>query len=251
MDVAHLVDLNKNEQPFNLPYSNRIKLCDETERRLLYLIGKCKEHRIRVNKPEDVESFTENIGVVGREKKKAIHLLFDAIENDVAEKEKFVAQITKTISELKHDVGKLQDYLQVLKFVQVMIPSLGAAMPARHAANDHEAPLIESVGGNVSFVSGTIKDGEQDRLKRLLFRVTRGKALTHFHEFTTPDDERKAVYLVVYANLRTMREQVQKICDSFMGQRFEIPEFSQLEDSASENQIEIQKAQGLLATSEQ
>jgi vacuolar-type H+-ATPase subunit I/STV1 len=131
LDVAHLIDLNKGEQSFNLPYSNRIRLCDETERRLLYLIGKCKEHRLRVNKPEDAEAFSENINQVSREKKKAIHLLYDAIENDVAEKEKFVSSQVKAITEMKAEVGKLQDYLEVLKYVDQMIPRLGSAMPAR------------------------------------------------------------------------------------------------------------------------
>ena len=38
LDLAHFIDLNKNEQPFGLPYATRVKLCDETERRIQYLI---------------------------------------------------------------------------------------------------------------------------------------------------------------------------------------------------------------------
>ena len=38
LDLAHFIDLNKNEQPFSLPYATRVKLCDETERRIQYLI---------------------------------------------------------------------------------------------------------------------------------------------------------------------------------------------------------------------
>jgi len=164
LDVAHMIDLNKGEQPFNLPYSNRMRLCDETERRLLYLIQKCKEQYLRVNKPEDAEAFSENISHVGREKKKAMHLLFDAIENDVMEKEKFVSSQAKAISEMKSEVGKLQDFLEVLNYVNKMIPRLGAAVPARTNPLDHDvhhdvdAPLISA--GNVAFVAGTIKDGE-------------------------------------------------------------------------------------------
>jgi hypothetical protein len=37
-DVAHFIDLNKGEQAFSLPYASRIKLCDETERKIHYLI---------------------------------------------------------------------------------------------------------------------------------------------------------------------------------------------------------------------
>lgn len=113
-----------------------------------------------------------------------------------------------------------------------------------------EAPLMSAVG-NVAFVSGTIKDGEQDRMKRVLFRVTRGKALSHFNDFTVPQTgERKSVYVVVYANLKTMRDQVNKVCDSFLGQRFEIPDFSVIQDQAHETKADILKAQSLLDTSE-
>lgn len=33
-NFAHFIDLNKQEQLFNLPYQFRIKMCDETERRI-------------------------------------------------------------------------------------------------------------------------------------------------------------------------------------------------------------------------
>jgi hypothetical protein len=35
LNVAHFINLNKAEQPFNLPYCNQIRRCEETERRLL------------------------------------------------------------------------------------------------------------------------------------------------------------------------------------------------------------------------
>jgi len=57
-------------------------------------------------------------------------------------------------------------------------------------------PLLQTettapaVGGgiNISFVAGTILDGdEQSRMQRMLFRITRGKALTHFSAPFTQD----------------------------------------------------------------
>ena len=90
MAVCHFVDLNKSEQPFNLPYATRIKLAEEAERRLAYLIAKCKEMRIKINKPKDVPTFKANILAIAAEKKKATNLLFEAIDQDVADKERFV-----------------------------------------------------------------------------------------------------------------------------------------------------------------
>jgi hypothetical protein len=32
--LAHFIDLNKEESPYNLPYIGQIKSCEETERKL-------------------------------------------------------------------------------------------------------------------------------------------------------------------------------------------------------------------------
>jgi len=35
LDTLHFVDLNKDEQSFNLPYAQEIRRCDETFRKIL------------------------------------------------------------------------------------------------------------------------------------------------------------------------------------------------------------------------
>jgi len=62
-------------------------------------------------------------------------------------------------------------------------------------------------------------------MKKMLFRSTRGLALTHFHCYTQSGIE-KAAYLVVFSSMGGNQEKVKKICDSFMGQRFDIPNMS-------------------------
>lgn len=58
----------------------------------------------------------------------------------------------------------------------------------------------------IAHVAGTIEVDEKPRLKKLLFRATRGKALTYFKEFALPRQrvlgkwvvKQKAVYIVVF-----------------------------------------------------
>jgi len=54
----------------------------------------------------------------------------------------------------------------------------------------------------ISHIAGTIEVDEKDRLKKLLFRATRGKALTFFHDFELKVDNKKmktkTVYIVVF-----------------------------------------------------
>lgn len=99
-NVAHFIDLNKSEQLFSLPYAFRLKMCDETERRINYLVNKCKELKVTVNRPKDIEEFTRGINELAEDKRRAMHLLFDTIEADVQDKERFVASQCKTIQDM-------------------------------------------------------------------------------------------------------------------------------------------------------
>jgi hypothetical protein len=47
----HFIDLNKHDQAFSLPYATRIKVAEDCERRLTFLLKVCKESRIRVIQP--------------------------------------------------------------------------------------------------------------------------------------------------------------------------------------------------------
>ena len=55
-NFAHFIDLNKNEKVFNLPYAFRIKMCDEAERRLAFLIQKSHELKVACTRPADLAS---------------------------------------------------------------------------------------------------------------------------------------------------------------------------------------------------
>jgi hypothetical protein len=86
-------------------------------------------------------------------------------------------------------------------------------------------------------------------MTRLLFRTTRGKALTYFHPFDQ-GDVKKAVYMVVYQDGSMIRDRVQKICDSFMGQRFEVPALSMIKQELDSEKFKIKNSKALLNMSE-
>lgn len=132
----------------------------------------------------------------------------------------------------------MKDYYEVLDFVSETAPQLGNAKPALgvdieamgsgfglsglgygdYSSNvkTESAEQVLEGGVNIAFVAGTVRGGEQDRMNRMIFRVTRGKALTYFKEFKQ-DGVARVVYMVVYQDGAIIRDRVQKICDSFMG----------------------------------
>lgn len=55
--------------------------------------------------------------------------------------------------------------------------------------------------------------------------------------------------MVVFSAGGGNRERVQKICDSFMGQRFEIPDMNSLDEVLLEIKAKIEKSKNLWNTS--
>ena len=156
LDVAHFINLNKGEQPFNLPYANQIKRCEETERRLLYILGRCKDLGVAVNKPRDIESFLSSLNEIRTQRRRAANLLFEAIENDIIEQERFVLEQTEKIREIDDNFNTMCEYEQVLRHVQIIMEKIqgGSNLTAsmhggingdeqfRHSLNAEEEKLL-------------------------------------------------------------------------------------------------------------
>ncbi len=116
-------------------------------------------------------------------------------------------------------------------------------------------PLMEGAEVNVAYVAGVIEQVEKDRFKKLMFRATRGKALTTFRDFEEVEDQnhkkgvRKTVYIVVFQEGQQLRDRILRICDSFMGQRFDLPPLEQMEEKVGEVERQISEGQALIDTS--
>lgn len=124
INLCHFIDLNKAEQPFNLPYAGPIRMCEETEKRLIYLINECKNLKVKINKPKNIQSFLEVLQTVRTQKKKAANLLFEEIEHDVRDKEKFVIEQVEKIREMNENYLTMLDYQKVLECVRDVLPHL-------------------------------------------------------------------------------------------------------------------------------
>ena len=87
----------------------------------------------------------------------------------------------------------------------------------------------DQFGAGLSYIAGAVNQDETERLKRLVFRATRSNALTiteniknslYDHSGKKMD---KAIYVIIFKEGATIREKLNKICDSFLGERFDIP----------------------------
>lgn len=85
---------------------------------------------------------------------------------------------------------------------------------------------------NIERVAGVVESEETDRFRKLVFRATKGKSFMYTEQFTDVDDRgvvtTRSVYIITFYDGTHTRDKIHRICDSFTGQRYNLPELSQL-----------------------
>jgi len=197
-----------------------------------------------VRKPKDLTEFVGLMAEVRKAKQKAASLLFEEIEHETREQDGFVMEQLNRMKEMHENYETLTDFHTVLTRIQKIVPAISLRRLSQRAASvasedgrpmtslnyvqeqDDKVPLMSS-GLQFANIAGAILQTEKEKMKKLMFRATRGNALTFFSDFTETGFNghqiHKTVYLVVFQEGVRMRERVTRICDSFMGQRFELP----------------------------
>lgn len=141
---------------------------------------------------------------------------------------------TEKLKEMNDSYHTMLDYEKVLRNVSIILNRLhsgggqgGNVMASMHGGiqtppdsehgykqshslNAEEEKINQPlIGGEmnvmITHIAGTIETDEKERLKKLLFRSTRGKALTYFYDIPQeqPEDngplpKQKSVYVVVF-----------------------------------------------------
>ena len=79
-------------------------------------------------------------------------------------------------------------------------------------------------------MAGTIDREDTFRFKKLLFRATRGKILSYFEDIEVPIRDflgnklNKVVYVLVFEEGTHKKDKLSRLCDSFQGRRYQLPD---------------------------
>jgi len=84
-------------------------------------------------------------------------------------------------------------------------------------------------------VAGVVDKPEIGRLRRLIFRATKGKSFMYVQDYESDEDIgrtiKRSVYIVMYWDGEHLKRKIEKISDSFSGQRYIIPPTQALQAS--------------------
>lgn len=259
------VDLNKGEQSFNLPYGHTLKRCEEVLRNLLILELECKNLEITLKGPKSTHEFNETVSALEASLKKTHSSFFDEIESSIKECTKFTTDNMKSYQQVKEDFYSLLMYREVIKMTAAKYREAEDIERdiVRQARDEEEkdekmVPLInQDAHENIrtiatTNVAGVIDKTETERLRRLIFRATRGKAIC-ITEDVNPEilkqegiTSPKTMYLIIFQSGDFMNQKIKTICDSFLGNTFDLPQVENYSTQINDASAKIRDAKEVL-----
>ena len=118
---------------------------------------------------EDQKSLPRNIGAT----------YFDYIENLVNEDERKILELIESYSQINDALDNLIEKKSVFdKSSQLVLPS-------RVEGSNRYGMIEEGHSSELNFIAGVIKAEDDLRMKRMIFRISRGRAVPTFFELLT------------------------------------------------------------------
>lgn len=206
-------------------------------------MDQCKRHYVKVTPPENIQIFLHQLTKIKDNKKKAINLLLEEICKDVTGQESFIQKQNTQLKEAEASLRNLKDCLQVLRVAKDMIPQLQGQFHGQGVSEENRGMMVDAEENrglidaeksiNIQHVAGVIEQSEIERLRRLIFRSTKGKSYMHVQAYNHDDRDDmtkidKSVYIIVFWDGQHIRDKIQRVCDSFQGQRYDLPEISEI-----------------------
>ena len=121
---VQFLDLNRDEQPYSLPYTTQVKQCEESERKLAFLENACSQNYVKVTPPKDISQYLNAIQQYKEKENKAQQLLMEGIYKEITDQEKFVQDQNAKLKAASDEFQKLQDELESLNVAKEMIPEI-------------------------------------------------------------------------------------------------------------------------------
>jgi hypothetical protein len=160
------------------------------------LLDQCRKYFVKVVKPESIDAFLAQIKKIQNDKRKAINLLLEEIQKEINDQEKFIREQNQKVAQAEDQYNKVKDKYEVLKVAESIIPTITEQMGGERDIEmemDAEAYALveENMAGfgaiNIRQVAGVIDQEELPRLRKLIFRGTKGKSYMYTQTIEPPE----------------------------------------------------------------
>ena len=277
-DCIQFVDLNIHNYEAKKNFGPQIERCDNALRNIQMFENMADLYKEKIIKYTTYESFKTDLENNMEKLDRRLNIYFDFVENEVDENNKKLKDLINSYKSIDAELSLLLEKKSVFDKSSELIfsqlntykiqkkPSFGMGIGEEpqiqnilnQKQNANNALLLDDYDvSELNFISGVIKAEDEMRMKRMVFRASRGRALPTFFDLTVEDKltqqkiEKKIFTIFVQGGANNfLAEKIIHICDIFGASRFTIPKREDLQNEINKIQQGIYEQKGYLKEAE-
>ena len=188
-DAIEFEDLTKNDLEAKKNFADILKRCDECRKKIDDFIHISFDFHIPFHNYKTFNEFKEDLDkdIKDRDKKFG-STYFDLLENEISENDKKINELVDSHSQIRDDLVTLIEKKHVLLKASALIKD-NIAYGDFLESEAGEDGIKQSTTSNLSFMTGVVNSAYELRMKRMIFRISRGHAVTTFYNLDINKDE--------------------------------------------------------------
>ena len=188
-DAIEFEDLTKDDIEAKKNFGEMIKRCDEMKKKIYDYNRICYDFHLPFESYKTFEEFNKDINDDMRNRdKKWGSTYFDLIETEIFENDRKINELVDSHSQIREDLVSLIEKKHVLlkaeELVRTQIDYQGFS-----DAESGENGIKQSLAANLNFMAGVVGSENEMKMKRMIFRISRGRAITAFYSLEINNDE--------------------------------------------------------------
>jgi len=180
---------------------------------------------------------------------------FDLVESELIEDEKRITELLDSFKKIKEDIEILSEKKCVYDKIFQLIYTNSELSIVLDQQEMRENPMIieEGYSSELNLLAGVIKAENDLKMKKIIFRVSRGRAIATFFDYIDIDIDmnnsiykqnsiKKKIFTIFFQGGNKnviLHNKLLNICDLFGASRYNIPRRDQITNVIKELQSEI------------
>ena len=170
-------DLTKGDIEAKKNFGEMIKRCDEVKKKIYDYNRICYDFNFPFEYYSTFEEFTKDLKLdMGNRDKILGSTYFDLVENEIMENDRKINELIDSHTQIREDLVNLIEKKHVLLKGEQLVKS-------------GETSMHLGMGTNLNFILGVVPYEYEMKMKRMIFRISRGRAISTFYSLEINNDE--------------------------------------------------------------
>jgi len=283
-------DLTKDDIEAKKSFGDMIKRCDDMKKKIYDYTRICYDFHLPFLYYKKYEDFHLDLTADMTERDKKLgSTYFDLIENEILENDKRINELVDSHSQIREDLVSLIEKKHVLlKAEELVRTNLDFSNFSEAAPGENG--VKQGVGSNLNFMAGVVNSEHEMKMKRMIFRISRGRAITAFYALEINNDEylltstvrqrgmslsanngrleklssiiqskdvgtintQKKIFTIIFTGSEenVLMQKLLKVCEVFQASRYPVPKNSEVRNAIQQIEQEVLDKKNLLESLE-